>query len=172
MAGQGRDHFDSETPLAPQPFTIERSITIAAPAEAIFPYIVDFHQWTLWSPWEGLDPALERTYGGPAGAVGAGYAWKGNRKAGQGSMTVTDLVAPESVSVHLEFLKPFRASNLAVFSLNADPAAAGTVVTWTMTGENAGLAKLFAKVMPTDRLVGGDFEKGLAALKAVVEQAR
>lgn len=158
--------------MAPQHYSVERSITIAAPAEAIFPYIVDFHQWTLWSPWEGLDPSLERTYGGPTAAVGGSYAWKGNRKAGQGSMTVTDLVAPESVSVQLDFLKPFKASNQAVFTLGEDPAAAGTVVKWTMTGENAGLAKLFAKVMPTDKLVGGDFEKGLAALKTVVEQTR
>lgn len=158
--------------MAAQRYSVERSITIAAPAEAIFPYIVDFRQWTLWSPWEGLDPSLERTYGGPAGAVGGSYAWKGNRKAGQGSMTVTDLVAPESVSVQLDFLKPFKASNLAVFTLSEDPAAAGTVVKWTMTGENAGLAKLFVKVMPTDKLVGGDFEKGLATLKTVVEQTR
>lgn len=155
--------------MAPQPFTIERSITIAAAAEAIFPLIVDFHEWKLWSPWEGLDPSLERTYGGPAGAVGGSYAWKGNRKAGQGSMIVTEVVAPQSVSMKLDFLKPFKASNRAVFTLEEAPAGAGTVVNWTMSGENAGLAKIFAKVVPTDKLVGRDFEKGLASLKLVVE---
>jgi uncharacterized protein YndB with AHSA1/START domain len=153
--------------LAPQRFTIERSITIAAPAEAIFPFIADFREWKPWSPWEGLDPSLERTYGGPAGAVGGSYAWKGNRKAGQGSMIVTEVVAPQSVSMKLDFLKPFKASNRAIFTLDPDPAGAGTVVKWTMSGENAGLAKLFAKVVPTDKLVGGDFEKGLASLKRV-----
>lgn len=155
--------------MAPQAFSIERSITIAAPAEAIFPFIVDFHQWKLWTPWEGLDPSLERTYGGPTGAVGSTYAWKGNRKAGQGSMNVTDLVVPDSVSVQLDFLKPFKASNRAVFTLTEDPAAAGTEVRWTMTGENAGLAKLFAKIVSTDKLVGRDFEKGLASLKLIAE---
>lgn len=157
--------------MAPQPFSMERSITIAAPAEDIYPLISDLHHWTLWSPWEGLDADLERHYSGPDGQVGARYGWKGNRKAGQGSMTVTDLVEPTSVSLDLDFIKPFKASNQVVFTLAEDPAGAGTVVRWSMTGENTGFGKLFAKVMPVDRLVGGDFEKGLAAMKVVAERA-
>lgn len=156
--------------MAPQPFSMERSIIIAAPAEKIYPLICDFHEWTRWSPWEGLDADLERSYSGPDGQVGAQYEWKGNRKAGQGSMRLTDLVPPTSVSLDLNFLKPFKASNKVVFTLTEDPAGAGTVVRWLMTGENTGLAKLFAKVMPVDKLVGGDFEKGLAAMKVAAEQ--
>lgn len=157
--------------MAPQPFTVERSITIATPAEAIYRLIADFHQWTRWSPWEMLDADLVRSYSGTDGAVGAAYEWKGNRKAGQGRMTMTELVEPTSVSLDLTFIKPFKALNQVVFTLTEDPAAAGTVVRWAMTGENAGLARIFAKVVPTQRLVGGDFEKGLAALKVAAEEA-
>lgn len=149
---------------------MERSITISASPETIYPLIADFHQWTRWSPWEGLDADLERNYSGPDGEVGAHYSWKGNRKAGQGSMTMTDLVEPTTVSLDLVFLKPFKASNKVVFTLDGETTAGGTVVRWLMTGENTGFGKLFAKVMPVDRLVGGDFEKGLAAMKVAAEQ--
>lgn len=155
--------------MAPQQFSMERSITIAAPPETIYPLIADFHLWTRWSPWEKLDADLKRSYSGPHGQVGAGYAWKGNRKAGQGSMTFTALEPPSSVSVDVTFLKPFKASNKVVFTLTPDSAAGGTVVRWLMTGENTGLGKVFAKFVPVDKLVGGDFEKGLAAMKMAAE---
>jgi uncharacterized protein YndB with AHSA1/START domain len=155
--------------MAPQKFSMERSITIAAPPDAIYPLIADFHQWTRWSPWEKLDADLERTYSGPDGGVGAGYTWKGNRKAGQGSMTFTDLTPPSSVSVDVDFVKPFKASNKVVFTITPDATGGGSVVRWLMTGENTGLGKIFAKVMPVDKLVGGDFERGLTAMKAAAE---
>jgi uncharacterized protein YndB with AHSA1/START domain len=155
--------------MAPQKFSIERSITIAAPPARVYELIADFHQWTRWSPWEKLDADLERGYSGPHGEVGAGYTWKGNRKAGQGNMTFTELVPPSSVSVDVTFLRPFKASNKVVFTITPDGTTGGSVVRWLMTGENTGLGKVFAKVMPVDRLVGGDFEKGLTAMKAAAE---
>jgi hypothetical protein len=156
--------------MAPQSFAVERSITVAAPPEAIYPFLAELTRWRVWSPWEDVDPALDRTYEGTDGEVGSRYSWKGNRKAGAGSMTITDLQEPRSVSLDLDFLKPFKASNKVVFTLTPDPAAEGTIVRWLMTGENTGLAKLFTKIVPTDKLVGGDFDKGLEKLKVVAEQ--
>lgn len=149
-------------------YEVSRSITIAAAPGTLHALVDDFHRWTQWSPWEGLDPAMERNYSGPTAGAGARYAWKGNRKAGEGSMVITGS-APDAVDIDLRFLKPFE--NAAVIRLAFASTATGTSVTWTMTGETpGGLAGLFSRVVSMDRLVGKDFERGLARLKAVAEQ--
>lgn len=145
-------------------FAHTHEITIAAPATTIHALISDFHEWTKWSPWEGLDPALERSYDGEG--VGATYRWKGNSKAGQGSMTFTSITA-DQIDVDLVFVKPFKAANEVIFKLT--PVADATRVEWTMAGDRnaafAVLGKLFF-----DKAIGKDFDRGLVALKAAAEQ--
>lgn len=126
----------------------------------------DFRRRQRWSPWEGLDPDLQRTYTGPEACVGARYAWSGNKNAGEGSMQITSST-PDRVEVALSFTRSWKATNRVVLTLA--PAEAGTEVTWTMHGENRGVAALFARFMNMDALLGKDFEKGLAQLKAVAE---
>jgi hypothetical protein len=150
-----------------RPFTITRSTTIAADGEAIHTLVDDFHEWSKWSPWEDMDPALQRTFSGPDRGVGAHYAWKGNRRAGEGSMEITGLT-PEAVDIQLRFLKPWKATNQVQLALR--PATSGTDVTWIMRGEHVGFMSVLSRVMPMDKMVGKDFEKGLARLKAVAEQ--
>lgn len=152
----------------PDRFHIERSATIAAPGERIFPHIADFRQWTAWSPWEKIDPQLQRSYDGPSSGVGAGYRWTGNREIGEGAMTITEATPPRKVGIALEFIKPFRASNTATFTLAPD--GAGTRVTWAMDGTNTLPGKLIGLFMSMDRMIGGQFEQGLASLKDVVER--
>ncbi len=152
-----------------RPFTIMRSTSIAANAEVIHGLVDDFHRWSSWSPWEDLDPAMQRSYSGPERGVGARYAWKGNRKVGEGSMEITGL-APDAVDIELRFLRPWNATNQVRLQLT--PTTTGTDVTWTMRGEHVGLMGLLSRVMPLDKMVGKDFEKGLTRLKAVAEQAR
>jgi hypothetical protein len=147
-------------------YSVERSIIVNAPASRLHDLVDDFHHWTAWSPWEDLDPALQRTYSGPDRGVGAHYAWTGNRKAGAGSMEITGS-APEKVEVSLVFLKPFKATNQTVFYF--EPSGEGTRVRWTMTGEQAGMMAVFGRFMKMDKLIGPDFEKGLARLKAAAE---
>ena len=148
-------------------FEVVRSTSIAAPAERIHALIDDFHAWRSWSPWEDLDPALRREYGGPESGVGARYAWEGNRKAGKGNMEIVGS-APERIDVRLTFEKPFKAVNDVAFTLA--PAGDGeTEVAWRMTGTQRGFAALFGKVFSMDRMVGKDFEKGLARMKATAE---
>lgn len=148
--------------MAGTPFSLERSRVIAAPPERIYPLVADFRAWTAWSPWEGLDPDLKRTYGGPESGVGATYAWEGNRRAGSGSMEILQATEPSDVRIRLLFRRPWKADNQTTFELR--PEGAGTRVTWRMTGENAGMARIFARVLNMDKLVGKDFEKGLARL--------
>ena len=147
-------------------FTIERSATMHATPEAIVTNLSDFHLWMAWSPWEGIDPALQRTYSGADCGVGAKYAWSGNRKAGVGSMTVTG-VEPAAVHLDLDFEKPFKNANKVVFALTSH--GDDTTVTWTMTGPKNLMSKIMGIFMNMDKLIGKDFEKGLAQLKAVVE---
>lgn len=143
-----------------------RSTYVDSDPARLHALIDDFHVWQTWSPWEGLDPDLERSYTGAPSGVGAHYAWRGNRKAGAGSMEIT-ASTPERIEVALRFLKPFKALSDITFELA--PNGNGTDVTWRMTGEQRGAAALFAKVMPMDKLVGTDFERGLAQLKSVAE---
>ncbi len=147
-------------------FAVSRSTTVIADPARVHGLINSFHEWTAWSPWEDLDPELQRDYTGPDRGVGAHYAWSGNRKAGQGSMEITSST-PDEIALRLAFLRPFKSTNDVTFSLV--PAVDGTEVTWLMTGEQRGLMGLVGKVVPMDRLVGKDFEKGLTRLKAVAE---
>lgn len=155
----------------PARFHIERSLVIAAPPEAVFAEVYDLHAWRSWSPWESLDPQMERSYAGPSRGVGASYAWKSrNGKVGQGRMTIESCQAPVLVGLELDLVKPFPASNEVTFVLL--PMGDATRVTWAMDGRNGFLGKAFHLVANVDRLVGGDFERGLAGLKQTVEAQR
>jgi hypothetical protein len=149
-------------------YTVERTTTVTASPHRVHALVDDFHHWTLWSPWEDLDPDLRRTYTGPDRGVGAHYAWSGNRKAGRGAMEIVDC-RPDAVEIRVEFVKPFRATNLTRISV--EPSDSGTLVRWAMTGEHHGLMGLFGRVLNIDKLIGPDFEKGLARLKAAAEES-
>ena len=151
-------------------FSVARSVVIAAPAPAIHERINDFHRWVDWSPWEGIDPSLQRTYTGPDAGVGASYAWVGNRKVGQGQMTITES-QPNRLGLDLQFLKPFKANNTTVFAFApSGNDGNSTELTWTMTGPKTFMSKIMGIFMSMDKLVGKDFEKGLASLKQVCER--
>jgi len=147
-------------------FVVERAITIAAPEGEVRSRIENLHKWRDWSPWEDADPDVKRTYSGPDAGAGAHYDWEGNRKAGAGAMTVT-ASEPGRVAVDLAFRKPFKNRNEVTFLLI--PSGDATAVTWRMTGRKNLLLRLFGFVISMDRVVGGDFEKGLTRLKAVTE---
>jgi len=152
----------------PDSFSLERSTTINAPADSIFPHLNDFHNWGAWSPWEKLDPAMARTHSGAASGPGAVYEWTGNSDVGSGRMEITDATPPSTVTIKLDFLSPMEAHNTTLFTL--EPAGAATKVTWKMSGPNNFMSKVMTVFMSMDSLVGGDFEAGLANLKAVSEQ--
>jgi hypothetical protein len=147
-------------------YEVVRMTTVGADPATVHALIDDLHRWPAWSPWEDLDPDLRRSYTGAEAGVGAHYAWEGNRKAGTGSMEITASTV-EEVEIALAFVKPFRSTSTVTFELL--PTAAGTDVTWRMTGEQKGAAALFGKVVSMDKLVGKDMEKGLARLKGVAE---
>lgn len=152
--------------LRPDTFEYRRSRVLDATPEAIMAELDDFRRWTRWSPWEGLDPALQRTYGPIARGPGATYAWKGNRKAGAGQMTITGLEPAHKMTPQLEFTAPFKAVNTTEFTLDADHA--GTRVTWTMRGKNTFVGKLFSLVFNMEKFIGKDFDRGLEALGRAV----
>lgn len=146
-------------------FEMSRSTTVAAPPERVHVLLDDFREWRKWSPWEELDPELQRTYTGPERGVGSHYEWSGNKKAGQGSMEIIEST-PSAVAVDLRFFKPFEATNITRFDLT--PAGGGTQVVWTMTGERSAMMGLMGKLF-FDKAIGKDFDKGLAQLKAAAE---
>jgi len=151
----------------PDSFRLERSAQIAAPANAIFPLINDFHEWHRWSPWEKLDLNMTKTFDGASAGPGAIYSWSGNKKAGEGRMTLLESSPDNRVSIKLEFMKPFKCTNHAVFQLA--PEGSGTQVNWIMTGNNNFMGKMFYPFM--DKTVGKDFEQGLANLNSVAQKS-
>jgi uncharacterized protein YndB with AHSA1/START domain len=154
----------------PDSFRIERSILVNAPPEGAFERVNDFHRWTEWSPWEGIDPAMKRTYGGPPAGVGTTYAWEGNGKVGSGRMEILEAAPGAKLVLKLDFLAPMEAHNTAEFTFVRE--GAGTRVTWAMFGPSPFLSKVIGLVFNMDRMVGGMFEQGLANLKARCESER
>jgi hypothetical protein len=143
-------------------------LTINAPAEAVFPLICDFHRWGGWSPWENRDPAMKRSFGGAASGKGAVYGWEGNKNVGTGRMEIIEASAPSRIVVKLDFLKPFEAHNTAEFTMLSQGGA--TEVTWAMYGPAPFMSKLMHVLINMDRMIGKDFEAGLARLKMLAEK--
>ncbi len=151
----------------PSTFRVARSITLQAAPAVPFAHVNELTKWQAWSPWEKVDPALRRTYEGPPAGVGAIYAWEGNNAVGSGRMTVVASRPAESIRFKLEFFKPMAGLCEAEFTF--EPTAGGTTVTWAMTGANKYISKIFCLFMNMDKMIGGQFEKGLANLKSLTE---
>jgi uncharacterized protein YndB with AHSA1/START domain len=152
----------------PDAFRIERGISIKAAPEKIFALLNDFRQWSGWSPWEKLDPEMKRTHSGAASGKGAVYAWEANKKVGAGRMEITDTTPPSRLAIKLDFIRPFEAHNTVEFSLKG--AGDSTHISWAMIGANDFMGKVMSIFMNMDKLVGKDFETGLANLKALAEK--
>ena len=149
-------------------FHVERSIAMAAPPERVFPHVNDLHAWNAWSPWEKIDPQMQRTFSGAPAGVGAAYAWAGNGDVGEGRMTITQSTPSSQIVMRLEFLRPFAATNTATFTFLPTPS--GTTLTWAMDGPKNFFAKALHMFIDMDEMVGGSFEQGLAALKTIAER--
>jgi uncharacterized protein YndB with AHSA1/START domain len=152
----------------PDAFRIERSATINAPPDKIFAVLSDFHQWGGWSPWEHRDPALKRTFSGTERGKGAIYAWEGNKQVGSGRMEILEANAPSKLLIKLDFFKPFEAHNTAEFTML--PQGNATSVNWLMRGPAPFMSKVMQVFMSFDKMVGKDFETGLANLKQLTEK--
>ncbi|WP_424195083.1 SRPBCC family protein [Ampullimonas aquatilis] len=152
----------------PDTFRVERAITIKASPEKIFALINDFHQWVTWSPWEKLDPTMQRTHSGAENGQGAIYAWKGNNQVGQGSMEILASTPPSKVLIKLDFIQPFESHNQAEFTLI--PKDDMTEVTWTMSGPNTFIGRVMSVFVSMDTMIGKDFESGLNNMKMAAEK--
>jgi hypothetical protein len=155
--------------VQPPEFQVTRSAAINAPVNVVFDQINDFRKWEAWSPWGKLDPNMKTTYAGAASGVGAIYSWVGNKDVGEGRMTIVESRPGELVRIRLEFIEPFASVADTEFTLK--PEGSGVGVTWKMSGQNGFIEKAMCLVQSMDKMVGPDFEKGLAQLKTVVESA-
>jgi len=154
--------------MKPDTFHIERTTSIKAAPDKIFPYVNDLHHWTAWSPYEKLDPNMKRTYSGSASGKGAIYEWEGNAKVGKGRMEIIESVPSSKITIKLDFIKPFEGHNVAEFTFQSKEGT--TEVSWGMHGSVSLMGKIMHLFFNMDKLVGGAFERGLANLKARVEK--
>ena len=152
----------------PDSFRVERSASIKAPPERIFPLINDLHNWTAWSPWEKKDPAMKRTHSGAPSGKGAGYAWDGNSDVGSGTMEIIESTPPSKVRIKLDFIEPYEGHNITEFALT--PQGDTTRVRWSMEGPAPFISKLMQVFISMDKMIGDDFEAGLASMKAAAEK--
>jgi uncharacterized protein YndB with AHSA1/START domain len=155
--------------LQPSDFRVTLSTTVVAPAEMVFAQVNELKKWEAWSPWVKIDPAMKQTYEGPSAGAGAISRWVGNNKVGEGSMTITESRPNELIRLKLEFLKPMAGTSTAEFTFK--PEGRQTAVTWTMAGKNNFIAKAFCMFISMDKMIGGQFENGLAQMKSVAEAA-
>jgi hypothetical protein len=155
--------------LQPSEFRVARSTAISAPPPAVFARVNDFHKWEAWNPWGKIDPAMKQAYEGAPAGTGAVYTWAGNNEVGEGRMTIIESRPTELIRIKLEFFKPFAATNTAEFTFK--PEGNQTAVTWSMFGEKNFMAKAVHLFMNMDKMIGGQFEKGLASMKSIVEGA-
>jgi uncharacterized protein YndB with AHSA1/START domain len=154
--------------IQPKTFRLERSTTIKAPPEKVFALVNDFRQWGEWSPWDKMDPNMTRNYGGSPSGVGSTYGWVGNKKVGEGSMEIVGSNPGKAVSLKLDFLKPFEAHNMTDFTFT--PEGDGTRVNWAMHGPLGFAQRLMHIFFNMEKMVGPDFERGLASMKQVAER--
>ena len=152
----------------PDKFRVQRSAGIKAPPEKIFPFINDLRNFGAWSPYEKKDPAMKRSFSGPASGKGAVYEWDGDKNVGQGRMEIADTAPPSKVTIKLDFVRPFETHNMVEFTLA--PKGDATDVTWAMQGPTPYVAKLMHVFFDMDSMVGKDFEAGLANLKSLAEK--
>ena len=152
----------------PDTFRVERSVVINRTPADVFPLLDNFHNWVDWSPWEGLDPTMRRTYRGPDQGNGAIYEWEGNSRVGKGHMEITRTESPTHLTIDLRFVKPFKADNAAAFDLERRGDA--TDVTWAVYGPLPFPSKVMSIFVSMDKLLGKDFDRGLSRLKAAAEQ--
>jgi Polyketide cyclase / dehydrase and lipid transport len=155
--------------MQPSVFRVARSATMSAPAPAVFAQVNDFHKWEAWNPWGKIDPAMKQTYEGAPAGIGAIYTWVGNKNVGEGRMTLTESRPSDLIRIKLEFFKPFAGTNIAEFTFK--PEGNQTAVTWSMAGKNNFMAKAIHLFMNMDKMIGGQFEMGLAQMKSIVEAA-
>jgi len=153
--------------LQPSTYRVTRSLAINAPPDAVFPHINELKKWETWNPWGKIDPNMKLTYDGPPFGVGASYAWVGNNEVGAGKSTIPESQANQSIRFKLEFFKPMAGVSDTLFTFQ--PQGNQTAVTWAMSGKNNFIAKAFCLFMNMDKMIGGQFEKGLADLKVVAE---
>jgi uncharacterized protein YndB with AHSA1/START domain len=153
--------------LQPSAYRIERTAIIVAPPSAVFAEVNDFHNWEAWSPWAKLDPNAKATFDGASSGEGAVFHWSGNSEVGQGSMTLTESKPDERIRIRVDFVEPFADTNTSEFTFKPD--GARTVVTWATFGEQGFIGKAICLFMNPEKMIGGQFEKGLANLKTVTE---
>lgn len=154
--------------MQPDNYKVSRSATIKAPPAKVAALIGDFHNWGSWSPWEHIDPNLQRTFSGPQSGTGAVYSWQGNSDVGAGRMEITRMAPAAAIEIKLDFLRPLESHNMTEFTLQ--PQGDQTVLTWNMSGPLPFLSKVMTVFKSMDAMIGKDFEKGLANLKEVAEK--
>lgn len=153
--------------LTPPRFKVERSAVIGAPPERVFRHVNDFHLWQAWSPWAKIDPEAKIAFIGPDAGKGAEFTWNGNKSVGEGRMSIVDATPPQTIRLKLDFVRPMVSTANVTFLF--EPAGDGTKVTWRMSGESSFVHRLMCLVVSMDKMVGGDYERGLANLKSIVE---
>ena len=151
----------------PDTFHVQRSISIQAPPEKIFALLNDFHQSLAWSPYEKKDPAMKRAFTGAESGKGAVYHFEGNKEVGKGRLTITDTTPSSKVVIALDMYEPFEGHNIVEYTLDAK--GGSTDVTWSIHGKQPYIGKVMSLFIDCDKMIGKDFEVGLANLKALSE---
>lgn len=151
----------------PAHYEYAREIEISASAEKIFPFINNSEKGQSWMPWKEKDLKMQLIYTGPTEGVGSKSAWISEGEMGKGESEITESNLNKSVKMKLTYFEPMSMTQSA--DLNLSPTATGTLVRWSISGENNFMGRVFSVFMDMKTLIGKEFDKGLNKLKLIVE---
>ena len=153
--------------LLPRRYHVERSAVIKAQPTVVYAQVADLKAWKNWGVWFARDPQMQAVYSENTGGIGGWSAWK-SKSQGNGKATLTTLTAPTYAAYSLQFEGMGFASQ---GSFTLTPVADGIRVVWVDAGDLGlnPLSRWFGLFL--DRMIGPDFEAGLAKLKALCEKS-
>lgn len=155
----------------PDNYRVEETIVVSAAPAQVFPHLNSLRNWNAWSPWADLDPDAKVEFTGPESGAGAAMSWNGNRKMGEGSVTVLESQSDRMVKYRLDFVRPMADTATAEFTLQPE-GNHETKVTWSMYGDHKNFLSKAMHFLFCKRMVGAQFQEGLSNLKTVAEGTR
>ena len=155
--------------VAPKDYEVSRSIVIDKDLKEVFQFVKLIKNQDQWSPWKKKDPNMIQSFIGTDGEVGFVAKWKGNKAVGEGEQEIITIVENEYIDAQLRFYKPWKSESIGHILVDRVDETQ-TIVTWGFSGINKFPMSIFMLFMNMDKMMGKDFEEGLAKLKKVLEK--
>jgi len=150
--------------VLPAKVASERSITIAAVPELIYPDVAMLRAWPEWTAWNPRrDPHFKPTYEGPEVGPGAIQRWGPEAEGGKGSLRVVEGDPQRGITFHLQL----EEQDMGIDGrISFEREGTGTRVTWRdeLDFTHSYLGRYFGPLVDSD--LSRRLDESLGNLKA------